>query len=65
MRFDNYSCLSGPGSSSGRASTLGLGGCGFETRPCHTKCVKNGTSGLVGSQHYKASTGFSSLTKIA
>ena len=41
----------------------GAGGRRFETRPCHTKGVKNGTSGYLAwrsaLQHYKASTGFS------
>ena len=33
--------------SSGRASASGAGGRRFETRPCHTKGVKNGTSGYL------------------
>ena len=38
---------SGPDSSSGRASASGAGGRRFETRPRHTKGVKNGTSGYL------------------
>ena len=37
--------ITGPDSSSGRASASGAGGLRFETRPRHTKGVKNGTSG--------------------
>ena len=50
------------GSSSGRASALGSGGRGFDTRLGYTKGIKKGTSGYLasGAQHYKASTGFSS-----
>ena len=32
---------------SGRASASGSGGRGFESRPRHTKGVKNGTSGYL------------------
>ena len=32
-----------PDSSVDRASASGAGGCGFESRPHHTKGVKNGT----------------------
>ena len=39
--------LTGPDSSSGRASASGAGGRRFETRPRHTKGVKNGTSGYI------------------
>ena len=39
--------ITGPGSSSGRASASGSGGRGFDTRPRHTKGVKNGTSGYL------------------
>ena len=39
--------VTGPDSSSGRASASGAGGRGFETRPRHTKGVKNGTSGYL------------------
>ena len=39
--------LTGPDSSSGRASASGAGGCRFETRPPHTKGVKNGISGYL------------------
>ena len=36
----------------GKASASGSGGRGFESRPHHTKGVKNGTSGyLLGSQY--------------
>ena len=53
--------ITGPDSSSGRASASGAGGRRFETRPRHTKGVKNGTTGYLAwrAQHYKASTGFS------
>ena len=48
-----------------RASASGAGGRGFDPGPGHTKDFKNGTSGykLLGTQHYKASTGFSSPKK--
>ena len=36
-----------PGSSSGGASTLGSGCCRFESRPRHTKGVKNGANGYL------------------
>ena len=36
-----------PGSPSGTASAWGSGGRGFDTRPRHTKGVKNGTSGYL------------------
>ena len=49
---------------SGRASTSGSGGRGFESRPRHTKGVKMvPVATLLGAQHYKASTGFSSPNK--
>ena len=52
--------LTGPDSSSGRASASGAGGRRFETRPRHTKGVKMvPVATLLGAQHYKASTGFS------
>ena len=37
----------GPDSSSGRASTLGAGSCGFDSQPHHTKGIKYGTSGYL------------------
>ena len=43
---------------SGRASASGSGDRGLGSRPRHTKDVKRGT--LLGAQHYKTSTGFSS-----
>ena len=45
-----------------RASASGAGGRGFDPGPGHTKDFKNGTivAALLGVQHYKASTGFSS-----
>ena len=39
--------LYSPDSSSGRASASGAGGRRFETRPRHTKGIKNGTSGYL------------------
>ena len=54
----------GPDSSSGRASTSGAGGRGFDTRPHHNKGVKMvSVATLLGAQHYKAITGFSSPNK--
>ena len=41
------SARSGPDSSSGRVSASGAGGRRFETRPRHTKGVKNGNSGYL------------------
>ena len=38
--------LQGPDSANGRASPSGAGG-GFESRPRHTKGVKNGTSSYL------------------
>ena len=40
-------------SSVGRASPLGAGGRGFETRPHHTKGVKNGTSSSLADARIK------------
>ena len=40
-------------------SASGSGGCGFKSRPHHTKKVL--VASLLSAQHYKASTGFSSL----
>ena len=37
----------GPDSANGRASASGAGGCGFDPGPCHTKGIKNGTSGYL------------------
>ena len=43
---------------------MGSGGRGFESRPRHTKGVKMvPMATLLGAQHYKASTGFSSPNK--
>ena len=42
-----WSGLTGPDSANGRAFALGAGGCGFDPGPCHTKGVKNGTSGYL------------------
>ena len=44
-----------------RGSASEAGGCGFDTRPRHTKDVKNGTSSYLDlrSLIYKANTGFS------
>ena len=39
--------VTGPDSSSGRASASGAGGRRFVIRPRHTKGVKNGTSGYL------------------
>ena len=48
----------GPDSSSGRASALGAGSRGFDTRPRHSKGVKMvSVATLLGAQHYEASTG--------
>ena len=57
-------------SSSGRASALcavGQDGCRIDTWPRHTKDVIKmvPVATLLGTQHYKASTGFSSLTNHA
>ena len=57
-------------SSSGRASAscaVGQDGCRINTWPRHTKDVIKMVSvaTLLGAQHYKASTGFSSLTNHA
>ena len=57
-------------SSSGRASTsyaVGQDGCRIDTWPRHTKDVIKVVlvATLLGAQHYKASTGFSSLTNHA
>ena len=50
----------------GRASASGSGGRGFESRPRHTKALKMvPVATLLGAQHYKASTGFSSPKNIA
>ena len=54
-------------SSSGRASAscaVGQDGCRIDTWPHHTKDVIKmvPVATLLGAQHYKASTGFSSLT---
>ena len=47
---------------SGRASASGWGGRWFEFRPRHSKAVKMvPVATLLDAQHYKASTGFSSL----
>ena len=45
-----------------RAPASGTGGRGFDPGPGHTKDFQNCTGGylLLGAQHYKASTGFSS-----
>ena len=44
-----------PDSSVGRASALGVGGCGFESQPHHTctKGVKNGTSSSLADARIK------------
>ena len=57
-------------SSSGRASSscaVGQDGCRIDTWPRHTKDVIKmvPVATLLGAQHYKASTGFSSLTNHA
>ena len=57
-------------SSSGRASAscaVGQDGCRIDTWPRHTKDVIKmvPVATLLGAQYYKASTGFSSLTKHA
>ena len=57
-------------SSSGRASAscaVGQDGCRIDTWPRHTKDVIKmiPVATLHGAQHYKASTGFSSLTNHA
>ena len=43
----SLSAESGPDSANGRASASGVGGRGFDPGPCHTKGVKNGTSGYL------------------
>ena len=51
----------GPDSFMVRASALEEGGRGFDPGPCHTIDVKMvPVVTLLGAQHYKASTGFSS-----
>ena len=57
-------------SSSGRASAscaVGQDGCRIDTWPRHTKDVIKmvPVATLLGAQHYKASTGFSSVTNHA
>ena len=57
-------------SSSGRASAscaVGQDGCRIDTWPRHTKDVIKmvPVATLLGAQHYKVSTGFSSLTNHA
>ena len=42
-----------PDSSVGRASAFGAGGRGFESRPHHTKGVKNGTSSSLADARIK------------
>ena len=42
-----------PDSSVGRASAFGAGGRGFESRPHHTKGVKNGTSSSLAGARMK------------
>ena len=46
---------------------VGQDGCRIDTWPCHTKDVIKmvPVATLLGAQHYKASTGFSSLTSHA
>ena len=51
-----------------RVPTSGVGVCGFDPGPHHTKDIKNGTNGFLGSclmfSIHKESTGFSSHKKI-
>ena len=47
LKISRHMLDTGPDSSSGRASASGAGGRRFETRPRHTKGVKNGTSGYL------------------
>ena len=50
-----------PCSAIGRASASGPGGRGFDTWPRHTKGIKMvPVATLLGAQHYKTITGFSS-----
>ena len=48
-----HTFLTGPDSSSGRASTLGSGGRRFDPRPRHTKGVKNGTGSSLADARNK------------
>ena len=45
--MSNACALTGPNIANGRASASGAGGRGFDTRPRHTKGIKNGTSGYL------------------
>ena len=47
LQYNKDDTVTAPDSSSGRASASGAGGRRFETRPRHTKGVKNGTSGYL------------------
>ena len=46
-------CIDRPDSSVGRASAFVAGGRGFESRPHHTKGVKNGTSNSLADTRIK------------
>ena len=48
-----FVCFDRPNSSVGRASAFGAGGREFESRPHHTKGVKNGTSSSLADPHIK------------
>ena len=66
----SYNLFNRRESSSGRASAscaVGQDGCMIDTWPRHTKDVIKmvPVATLLGAQYYKASTGFSSLTKHA
>ena len=70
MNVHFHSSLYRHDSSSGRASAscvVGQDGCRIDTWPGHTKDVIKmvPVATLLGAQHYKASTGFSSLTNHA
>ena len=60
-----FHTLTGPDSSSGRASDSGAGGCRFDTLQRHTKDVQMVAATLLGAQHFKARNVFSSLKNIA
>ena len=51
--FVVYLVFDRPDSSVGRVSAFGAGGHGFESRPHHTKGVKNGTSSSLADAHIK------------
>ena len=48
-----YKTFNRPDSSVGRVSAFGAGGRGFESRPHHTKGVKNGNSSFLADTRIK------------